>query len=175
MPDGGSCMEEKQTLIDKEENFLEDEDSQKDRYLTFHLAGEGYGIEIRYVTEIIGIQKITRVPDMPDFIWGVTNLRGNVIPVMDVRTRFRLPRRDYNERTCIIVVDINESPIGLVVDEVRDVADIPAAQIEAPPIAMNGKGSRFIQGIGKLDNEVRIILHVKRLLNDGEREQLEAA
>jgi purine-binding chemotaxis protein CheW len=166
-------MQEKQSLIDQEDNFFEDEDGQKGKYLTFQLAGEGYGIEIRYVTEIIGIQKITEVPDMPDFVRGMINLRGKVIPVMDVRTRFRLPPQEYHERTCIIVVDINESAVGLVVDEVREVADIPEAQIEAPPASASGMGSRYIQGIGKLNNEVKIILNVNRLLSDGELRQLE--
>jgi purine-binding chemotaxis protein CheW len=165
-------MKEQQAMIDQEEDLFEDEDSQKDKYLTFHLAGEDYGVEIRYVTEIIGIQKITEVPDMPDFIRGVINLRGKVIPVMDVRTRFRLPSREYDERTCIIVVDINESSVGLVVDEVREVADIPEAQVEPPPATGQTKGSSYIQGMGKLDNEVKIILNVNRLLNDGELEQL---
>jgi purine-binding chemotaxis protein CheW len=175
IPDRRNCMKEEQSMIDKEEDLFEDEDSQKDKYLTFHLAGEDYGVEIRYVTEIIGIQKITEVPDMPDFIRGVINLRGKVIPVMDVRTRFRLPSREYDERTCIIVVDINESAVGLLVDEVREVADIPEAQVEAPPATGKGSGSGYIQGMGKLDNEVKIILNVNRLLNDGELEQMEAA
>ena len=166
-------MSEKKELIDRDDDFYdEDEDAQKDKYLTFHLAGEDYGIEIRYVTEIIGIQKITEVPDMPDFIRGVINLRGKVIPVMDVRTRFRLPSREYDERTCIIVVDINESSVGLVVDEVREVADIPEAQVEPPPATGQTKGGSYIQGLGKLDNEVKIILNVNRLLNDGELEPL---
>jgi purine-binding chemotaxis protein CheW len=168
-------MKEEKNMIDQEEDFLEDEDSQKDKYLTFHLAGEDYGIEIRYVTEIIGIQKITEVPDMPDFVRGVINLRGKVIPVMDVRTRFRLPSREYDERTCIIVVDINESAVGLVVDEVREVADIPEGQVEAPPATGSGSGSRYIQGMGKLDDEVKIILNVGHLLNQEEIEGLEAA
>ena len=168
-------MKEEQTMIDQEEDLFEDEDSQKDKYLTFHLAGEDYGVEIRYVTEIIGIQKITEVPDMPDFVRGVINLRGKVIPVMDVRTRFRLPPREYDERTCIIVVDINESSVGLVVDEVRDVADIPAAQVEPPPVTVKSRGGSYIQGLGKLDNEVKIILNVNRLLNDEEFELITEA
>ncbi len=169
-------MAEKKELIDRDDDLYDDdEDAQKDKYLTFHLAGEDYGIEIRYVTEIIGIQKITEVPDMPDFVRGVINLRGKVIPVMDVRTRFRLPPRDYDERTCIIVVDINESSVGLVVDEVREVVDIPENQVEPPPTAGKTSGSRFIQGMGKLDDEVKILLNVGRLLSDDELQKLEAA
>jgi len=158
-----------------DEDLLEDdEDTQKDKYLTFHLAGEDYGIEIRYVTEIIGIQKITDVPDMPPFIRGVINLRGKVIPVMDVRTRFRLPARDYDERTCIIVVDISNCAIGLVVDQVNEVADIPEAQVEPPPKTGKGTSSRFIKGMGKMGDEVKILLDVGMILLDEEKAALGA-
>ncbi len=169
-------MAEKKELVDRDDDLYDDdEDAQKDKYLTFHLAGEDYGVEIRYVTEIIGIQKITEVPDMPDFVRGVINLRGKVIPVMDVRARFRLAARDYDERTCIIVVDINESSVGLVVDEVREVVDIPEDQVEPPPTTGKASGSRFIQGMGKLDDEVKILLNVSRLLSDDELQKLDAA
>ncbi|MEW6217915.1 MAG: chemotaxis protein CheW [Thermodesulfobacteriota bacterium] len=153
----------------------DEEDTQKDKYLTFHLAGEDYGIEIRYVTEIIGIQRITELPDMPDFVKGVINLRGKVIPVMDVRTRFRLATRPYDDRTCIIVVNINDTTVGLVVDEVREVADIPAEQVEPPPRTSKGAGSRFIQGMGKMGQEVKILLDVNKLLYEEELAQISAA
>jgi purine-binding chemotaxis protein CheW len=151
------------------ENALEDfenEDTQKDKYLTFHLAGEDYGIEIRYVIEIIGIQKITEVPDMPIFIRGVINLRGKVIPVMDVRARFGIEARDYDDRTCIIVVNIENTEVGLVVDEVSEVANIPAQNVEPPPRTGRTSGSRCIQGMGKIGTEVKILLDVKELLFD---------
>ncbi len=143
---------------------LENEDTQKDKYLTFHLAGEDYGIEIRFVIEIIGIQKITEVPDMPAFIRGVINLRGKVIPVMDVRARFGIEARDYDDRTCIIVVNIENTEVGLVVDEVSEVADIPAGNVEPPPRTGKSTGTRCIQGMGKTGEEVKILLDVKELL-----------
>jgi purine-binding chemotaxis protein CheW len=152
--------------------FEEEEDSQKDKYLTFQMAEVEYGIDIRYVTEIVGIQKITEVPDLPDFIKGVINLRGKVIPIMDVRQRFQLPLRDYDSRTCIIVIQINDSNIGLVVDEVREVANIPESQIDPPPNSLKGAGRSFFQGIGKIADEVKIILDIKQLLFDDELEQL---
>jgi len=166
---------------DQTENMLEDdiydedEDTQKDKYLTFHLAGEDYGIEIAFVTEIIGIQNITDVPDMPDFIKGVINLRGKVIPVMDVRTKFKLEAREYDERTCIVVVDINDTSIGLVVDEVSEVVDIPENQVEPAPQTGKGKSSRYLQGMGKIGDDVKILLNVKMLLYEEELEQLSAA
>ena len=144
----------------------DDEDTMKDRYLTFRLAGEDYGIEIQYVTEIIGIQKITDVPDMPDYVKGVINLRGKVIPVMDVRQRFMLEFRDYDERTCIIVVDIDGTPVGLVVDKVQEVMDIPENNVEPPPKSSSESGKNFVQGMGKVGNDVKIILNVKKLLFD---------
>lgn len=160
-------------VVGLEDDLYDDEDTMKDKYLTFHLAGEDYGIEIAFVTEIIGIQKITDVPDMPDFVKGVINLRGKVIPVMDVRLRFRMPGREYDERTCIIVVNIADTSIGLVVDEVREVADIPADQVEAPPrTGGSGASSRFLKGMGKMNDEVKIILDVEQLLFEGELEKL---
>jgi purine-binding chemotaxis protein CheW len=155
--------------IDEE---FENEDTQKDKYLTFHLAGEDYGIEIRFVTEIIGIQQITEVPDMPTFIRGVINLRGKVIPVMDVRARFKIEARDYDDRTCIIVVNIDGTEVGLVVDEVSEVADIPEKNVEPPPRTGNSSGNRCIQGMGKIGTEVKILLDVQELLFNDEMQKL---
>ena len=155
--------------------YDDDEDAQKDKYLTFQLATEEYGIEIQYVTEIIGIQKITQVPDMPDFVRGVINLRGRVIPGMDVRTRFHLERRDYDERTCIIVVNINETSIGLVVDEVREVVNIPEDQVAPPPRTKTDSKSSYIKGMGKIGDEVKIILDVEQLLQEKDVERLNVA
>ena len=146
----------------------DDEDTQKDKYLTFHVNGEDYGIEIRFVTEIIGIQNITKVPDMPHFLKGVINLRGKVIPVMDVRCRFAMPEQDYDERTCIVVVNIDETAIGLVVDQVQEVIDIPESQVEPAPETSRGKSSPFLQGMGKIGEKVKILLNVEQLLYDEE-------
>lgn len=162
--------EELDDLMD--EDLYDEEDTQKDKYLTFHLSGEDYGIDIAFVTEIIGIQKITEVPDMPDFVKGVINLRGKVIPVMDVRLRFLLPEREYDERTCIIVVEINAISVGLVVDQVNEVVGIPENNVEAPPRTTKGASSRYLKGMGKIDDEVRILLNVEKLLYEDEQQQL---
>jgi purine-binding chemotaxis protein CheW len=145
-------------------------DDMADKYLTFFLASEVYGVEIAYVTEIIGIQKITNIPEMPDYIRGVINLRGKVIPVMDVRTRFRMEQRDYDERTCIIVVDITGTTVGLVVDQVSEVADIPADQVEPPPMGGQSKGNTFIKGMGKSGDTVKILLNVETLIREEDLE-----
>ena len=164
-------MDVNQNPYDLDDDLYDDEDTQKDKYLTFHISTEDYGISIAYVTEIIGIQSITEIPEMPDFIKGVINLRGKVIPVMDVRTRFKLSPREYDERTCIIVVEIDGTSVGLVVDAVNEVADIPEDQVEAPPKSKR-KGGSYIQGIGKIDKEVKILLDVNKILYDEELESI---
>jgi len=149
-----------------EDDFYDDddEDTQKGKYLTFTVGREDYGIEICHVTEIIGIQKITDVPDLPGYIKGVINLRGKVIPVMDVRLRFRMPEREYDDRTCIVVVNMGGTAVGLVVDTVREVADIPESQIELPPEVSQSSSQRYIRGLGKIGDEVKILLDVERLV-----------
>jgi purine-binding chemotaxis protein CheW len=158
--DSDLLMEEKQ------------EDTQEGKFLTFSMGDEEYGIEIRHVTEIIGIQSITDLPDMPDFVKGVINLRGKVIPVIDVRLRFSMSERPYDERTCIIVVNINGLAVGLIVDSVSEVLDIPAGDIEPPPKVKKGESSRYIQGLGKVSDNVKILLDIRQMLFDEEIEQI---
>lgn len=146
----------------------EDEDTLADRYLTFHLGDEDYGIEIRYVTEIVGIQKITEVPDMPTFVKGVINLRGQVIPIMDIRLRFHMEKRDYDDRTCVVVVSIEETVLGLIVDTVKEVREITSENISPPPSLSKGNNSCFILGMGKIEEDVIILLDVSKLLFEEE-------
>ncbi|MGD0152350.1 MAG: chemotaxis protein CheW [Thermacetogeniaceae bacterium] len=153
-------------LLEDEEE--ENEDTQEDKYLTFVLNKEDFGIEIRYVTEIIGIQNVTEVPDMPLYVKGVINLRGKVIPVMDVRLRFGIEERPYDDRTCIIVINIDEQPVGLIVDRVLEVLDIQKSEIEPPPKMRKGKNNKFIQGMGKVGEQVKILLNANKLLFDEE-------
>lgn len=148
------------------ETGLEEDDSMKNRYLTFRVGNEDYGIEILYVTEIVGMQKVTEVPDMPDFVKGVINLRGQVIPVIDVRTRFQLESRQYDDRTCAIVVNIDATVIGLIVDSVDEVLNIPDQEISPPPTINESWSCRFITGMGKVDGKVKILLEVGKLLFD---------
>ncbi len=157
-------------IDDDDEDFYDDddEDTQKDRYLTFHLGKEVYGIEIYHVIEIVGMHRITEVPDMPEFVKGVINLRGQIIPVMDVRIRFQMKPLEYNDRTCVIVVQLDDSTIGLVVDTVDEVAVIPDHNIAPPPSVGRGTKSRYIQGMGKTGDEVKILLDVNKLLFEEE-------
>lgn len=149
-------------LLDEDDD--EGEDTQENKYLTFVIGKENFGIEIRYVTEIIGIQSITEVPDVPLYVKGVINLRGKVILVMDVRLRFGVDERSYDDRTCIIVININEQPVGLIVDRVLEVLDIQQGEIEPPPRMRKGRGNRFIQGMGKVGDQVKILLDANKLL-----------
>ena len=143
-----------------------EEDTQKDKYLTFTLGSDYFGIDILYVTEIIGIQLITPVPDLPDYVKGIINLRGKIIPVMDVRIRFKKEARDYDERTCIIVVDIGDISIGLIVDRVSEVVDIPESNISPPPKINKALPNGYVKAIGKVADEVKLILDCEKLLSE---------
>ena len=155
-----------------EEDLIEQqEDTQKGRFLTFPLGHESYGIEIRYVTEIIGIQPITQVPELPEYIRGIINLRGKIIPVMDARIRFRKPFMEYNDRTCVIVIDVNDVSIGLIVDSVSEVISIPDEDIVPTP-SLQQVNNRYIKGIGKIGNEVKLLLDCKKILNEDDLNEL---
>jgi purine-binding chemotaxis protein CheW len=162
-------------LNEERDELLLEEDTQKNKYLTFSLDGEMYGIEIRYVTEIIGMQAITRVPELPDYIRGIINLRGKIIPLMDVRLRFHKDEKPYDDRTCIIVVDIEGLFIGLIVDMVTEVMNISEQDIVETPDIGTGVQSRFISGIGKVDDEVKLLLDCRNLLSEADMQELKSA
>jgi purine-binding chemotaxis protein CheW len=149
-----------------------EEDTLKGRYLTFALGEESYGIEVRYVTEIVGIQKITKIPELPDYVKGIINLRGKIIPVIDVRLRFRKEPKEYNDRTCVIVIDIRDLSIGLIVDTVSEVISIPDEDIVEPPEMNKGFSNRYIRNIGKVGNDVKLLLDCEKLLTGDEMETL---
>ena len=160
----------------REEEMLENEEDeglQADKYLLFKLGNEVYGINIMTVTDIIELQKITEVPDMPEYIRGVINLRGQVIPVMDLRLRFTMEFREYDDRTCIIIVNIEDQPIGFIVDTVSEVEDIPEKNIDPAPEFKGGAArEHYIAGLGKVNNEVKILLDVKRIVKQEELESM---
>jgi len=145
----------------------QEEDTLKGKYLIFSLGNEMYGMEIRHITEIIGIQPITEVPEMPAYVRGITNLRGKIIPVMDARLRFKKPARDYDDMTCIIVIDTNAKSIGLIVDRVSEVLAIEDEEIVPPP-NIGEEGHRYIKGIGKSGGDVKLLLDCEKLLTDDE-------
>lgn len=152
---------------------FEEEDTLQGKFLTFPLGAEDYGIEIKFVTEIVGIQAITPIPSIPEYIKGIINLRGKIIPVMDVRLRFKKEPRAYNDRTCIIVIDIKEVTIGLIVDSVSEVISIPDENIIEPPYVNKNVHNKFIENIAKINNAVKLILDCDKLLNEEDLEDLE--
>ncbi|MDF2986064.1 MAG: CheW protein [Eubacterium sp.] len=160
-------------LVLDEELELQNEDTQKGRFLTFALGKEEYGIEIKYVTEIIGIQVITKIPELPDYLKGIINLRGKIIPVMDVRLRFKKESREYTDRTCIIVIDINETSIGLIVDTVSEVITIEDVNIVPPPNFKTGFNNKYVKGIGKTGNDVKLLLDCEKILSEEELDSLD--
>ena len=148
----------------------EQEDTQHGRYLTFNLGEEDFGLEIRYVTEIIGMQPITKMPEVASYIKGIINLRGKIIPVIDMRLKFGKAPAEYDDRTCIVVIDTQELIVGLIVDKVSEVMTIDDQDIVPPPDHRTGIRNRYIQGIGKVDDTVKLLLDCSMLL-DGEEVQ----
>ncbi len=150
------------------------DDNIEEMYLTFAVHGSEYAVCLTHVTEIVVGQNIIPVPDVPQFITGVINLRGRVIPVMDVRCRFGLSRQEHHERVGIVVVEVDGTSTGLAVDEVKDVLQIGAAEI-APPVGQQGRTSSIIKGIGKRGDAISFILDVGRLLDMGAQVGVETA
>ena len=134
-----------------------DEDTQKDKYLTFTLGEELYGIDIRAVIEIIGIMPITKVPEVPAYVQGIINLRGKIIPVVDMRLRFGQEYRPYSDRTCVIIISVNDVLIGLIIDGVSEVLTIPENSIVPPP-ELKSVRNRYVKNIGKLAEEKVVLL-----------------
>jgi len=160
-------------MAEKHEEIMEmEKDTQKGKYLTFLLDKETYAIEIKFVTEIIGIQPITEVPELPAYVKGIINLRGKIIPVMDVRLRFKKKAMEYNDRTCIIVIEVKDISIGLIVDNVSEVLSIADDDIVPLPDMNKGTENRYIKAIGKVDKEVKLILDCEKLINDDDAETI---
>ena len=141
------------------------------KYLTFSLGDEDYGLGILKVREIIGVMEITAVPHTPKYIKGVINLRGRVIPVLDLRLKFAMAPEEYNERTCIIVVEVQGKDgavqVGMVVDSVSEVLNITAAEIEPPPALGAAAETTNILGMAKVKSEVKILLDIDQVVGDG--------
>lgn len=151
----------------------EDDETEEGKFLTFTLGKEAYCLEIIYVTEIIGIQKITEVPELPEYVKGIMSLRGQIIPVVDVRLRFKKPFREYDERTCVIVVDNGDVIVGLIVDGVAEVVAIQEEDIVPHPDLAEGYSRQFVRGIGKVGSDVKLILDCHKLLDDDEINEIE--
>ncbi len=153
------------------DNLVAMEETQRNKYLSFNLAESEYVIPIHFVLEIIGLQPITKVPDVPEYVKGVINIRGKVIPVVDLRLRFGLDERNYDERTCIVIVQLDELQVGLIVDTVNEVLKIEPHQIEPPPEVKKGEANKFIKGLAKVEDSVKIVLNMTSILEEKEAAQ----
>lgn len=143
------------------------------QYLTFSLGAEEYGLEILKVQEIKGYSAITPIPNTPPHVKGVMNLRGTVVPVVDLRTKFSLKAVEYTKFTVIIIVTVAEKTIGLIVDAVSDVLEIPASHIRPAPSLGTRADTRFISGMAEVDEKLAVLLDLDRLLSDDEVAALE--
>jgi purine-binding chemotaxis protein CheW len=174
-------MSANEVLKDKDymdEHFVDDDEeegTQDTKFLTFSIAEEVYGIDIGDVTEIIEIQKITEVPDMPKFVKGVINLRGKVIPIIDLRLRFNMDKRDFDDRTCIVIVNVKNSSVGFIVDTVLEVVVIPEKEVSEPPqFKRSANHENYVIGIGKVGDHVKILLDAEKIVHQEELEKINA-
>ncbi len=159
----------------QEEVLQEDAlDTEKGKYMTFKTNGEYYGVALKYVVEIVGIQKITAIPEVEDYIKGLINLRGKIIPVIDVRVRFRQEPFEYNDRTCIIIINVNGTLVGLIVETIAEVVNIDDSEIVPPP-TLNPKNvkNQYVYGLGKVGDSVKMLLDPEKLIKDEELNFLE--
>lgn len=153
----------------RESQVLNQLSSNEGKYLTFALGNEEFGLEILKVREIIGFMDVTAVPQTPAHVKGVINLRGQVIPVIDLRMNFGMPEAEVTEQTCIIVVEINSEDrkyqTGIIVDHVSEVLDIAQKDIEDPPQFGTAVNTEFILGMGKIEESVKILLDIDKVLS----------
>ena len=138
------------------------------KVMTFNIGDQVYGIEIQFVTEIIEMQHITKVPHVPPYIKGIINVRSKVVPIVDIRTRFGKPEIPYTNRTCIIILSFNETTVGIIVDSVADVEDIHTGDISATPENRSVNTHSFIQYMIRSGDTVKLILDVAKLLDEQE-------
>lgn len=148
-------------------------DTQRNKYVTFKSGNEFFGLKIEYVNEIIVYQEVTEVPETEDYIKGLINLRGKIIPVIDVRLRFKQEPFDYNDRTCIIVINYKDTVVGLIVEKIAEVVEIPEDQILPSPTMGREKGqNKYVYAIGKVGDQVKLLLDPEKLLKEEDLAEL---
>lgn len=142
--------------------------------VSFKIGNEEFGVDILNVQEINKMTQITRVPNAPDFVEGVINLRGRIIPVIDLRTRLKLDKKEHDKDTRIIVVEISNKTVGFIVDAVKEVLRVPVSITEAPPEIVTGIDSEFIKSVGKLDDRLLILIDLNKIITNVEKQELES-
>ena len=168
---GGAAAAERPKAQKKNENA--DGGGEDRQFVTFIIGGETYGTEVLSVQEIIGMTEITHVPNTLAFMKGVINLRGSVVPVVDMRVKFDMEERAYDAFTVIIIVEVRQRQIGMIVDSVSDVAAIPADSIQSTPHLSSKIEANYIKGIGQVDEKLVILLDVDRILTADEVKELD--
>ncbi len=173
-------MDETSELKNQSDDLLgisDEHEEQKDKYMTFKSGSEYFGLKIQYVNEIIQFQAITEIPETEDFIKGLINLRGKIIPVIDVRLRFKQEPFEYNDRTCIIVISIKSTVVGLIVEKIAEVVEISDSNILPPPTIGNAdkEHHKYVYGIGKIGDSVKLLLDPEKLINDDDLEGIDQA
>lgn len=164
----GTSEGTKKAGVDDVLGISSEQDAQKDKYMTFRSGSEYFGIKIEYVNEIIQFQSITEVPETEEYIKGLINLRGKVIPVIDVRLRFNKESFEYNDRTCIIIINVNSTVVGLIVEQIAEVVEIQNQNILPPPTTNRADKAqnKYVYGIGKVGGTVKLLLDPDKLIND---------
>lgn len=154
--------------------FTEEEevDLQQTKYLTFIVDRQYYAFPIKDIIEIIEVQDITFVPEAPEYVKGVINVRGRIIPVIDVRIRFRREEAKYTERTCIVIVNISDVEIGFVVDTVDEVIDLEDENIAPPPKVQTDRAAKYITGVGKVEDRIVLLLDAAKMFSEDELDDL---
>jgi len=150
-------------------------DTLQNRYLIFELSNEMFGINLRFVIEIVAMQPINPIPETPDYIRGVMNLRGKIIPVIDMRLKFRKPSIAYTDRTCIIVIETQQFCVGLIVDRVVEVLTFDDDQIAPPPGMFTEASHAYLNGIGKMEDSVALLLDCEKLFSESELEEVQVS
>ena len=143
-----------------------------EKYLTFYTDKQLFGISIKKVVQIVGMQEISAVPDFPSYAKGIINLRGAIIPIIDVRLRLHKPEAEYNEKTCIVIINVDENYLGLIVDTVDEVAEITVENISPPPYVSSDYTNAFLTGIAKLNGKIILLVDTDRMLNRNELQQI---
>jgi len=143
------------------------------KVIKFRLKNEEYGVDVKQVKSIERMEHITRVPNTPPFVKGVINLRGVVIPIIDLRKRLGFELKDYNEQTRIIIVNVEEMEVGLIVDAANDVLDIPLSSIAPPPKVIGGIDSEYLSGVAKINDSLLVLLNLNKVLDPNEVKELE--
>ncbi len=168
---------EEKRQTDNEQTTYSERDAQKGKYMTFKSGNEYFGLKIQYVSEIIQFQAITAIPETADYIKGLINLRGKIIPVIDISLRFKQEPVEYNDRTCIIVINVQNTLVGLIIEKIAEVVEIREENILPPPsIGKSDKvQNKYVYGIGKVGDSVKLLLDPEKLLNDEDMSVLEQA